>query len=110
MEQWEIDLRKQLENGKWTWKYDNYFRTPQKETPNPDKIAKILWNRIENVICPTLIVRGAQSDLVAEKITEKMSVNMKKATLVTVENAGHLVPGDNPSGFQIAITNFINKL
>jgi len=101
---------KQLKNGKWTWKYDSYFRTPQNETPNPDKIAKILWNRIENVICPTLIVRGAQSDLVSGKITEKMSVNMKKATLVTVENAGHLVPGDNPSGFQIAITNFINKL
>ena len=50
------------------------------------------------------------SDLVAGEITEKMALRMNNATLVTVENAGHLVPGDNPAGFQIAINNFLNQL
>ncbi len=101
---------KQMENGKWTWKYDSFFRTPQKHIQNPDKIAKTLWSRLEKVMCPTLIVRGAQSDLVASEITEKMSNIMNNATIVTVKNAGHLVPGDNPAGFQTAINNFLNKL
>ena len=101
---------KQMENGKWTWKYDSFFRTPQKHIQNPDKIAKTLWSRLGKVMCPTLIVRGAQSDLVASEITEKMSNIMNNATIVTVKNAGHLVPGDNPAGFQTAINNFLNKL
>ncbi len=101
---------KQLKNGKWTWKYDSFFRSPQRVVQNPDQTAKTLWNRLENVTCPALIVRGAQSDLVAGEITEKMALRMNNATLVTVENAGHLGPGDNPEGFQIAINNFLNQL
>jgi pimeloyl-ACP methyl ester carboxylesterase len=56
------------------------------------------------------VVRGAKSDIVALDTAENMHRRIPNGRLATVEGAGHLVMGDNPSGFQRAVTEFLAGL
>ena len=85
---------RQLPDGKWTWKYDKVFRTPG-ATP-PSWPSERLWECLENIRCPTLIVRGSESDVFAEDTMARMLEVIPDSTSVTVPRAGHLVAGDNP--------------
>lgn len=98
---------KQLPNGKWTWKYDRFLRSPANNLSPDPKLNNKLWRLLDNLRCPVLIVRGAQSNVMSKNIAEKMCTRIPNATLATVENAGHLVMGDNPSGFELAIGGFL---
>ena len=101
---------KQLPNGKWTWKYDRVLRTPGGR-PSPDtKTAERLWRYVDSLKCPTLVVRGAASDVVALETAEQMRRRIPKGQLATVEGAGHLVMGDNPSGFERVVRAFLQGL
>jgi pimeloyl-ACP methyl ester carboxylesterase len=101
---------KQLPNGKWTWKYDKILRSPERKFgPNPELTAR-LWGYIESLQCPTLVVRGALSDIVALETAESMHKRIPKGKLATVEKAGHLVMGDNPAGFEQAVTTFLAEI
>ena len=101
---------KQLPNGKWTWKYDRVLRTPGGR-PSPDhKTAERLWGYVDSLKCPTLIVRGAASDVVALETAEQMRLRIPNGQLATVEGAGHLVMGDNPSGFERMVSAFLQGL
>ena len=66
-----------------------------------------LWMALEAVNCPTLIVRGADSDIGSPETVAEMVRRIPSATATTVANAGHLVPGDNPVGFIQAIERFL---
>ncbi len=102
---------KQLPNGKWTWKYDKVLRSPERRMfhQDPETVAR-LWGYVEGLQRPTLVVRGAKSDIVALDTAENMHRRIPNGRLATVEGAGHLVMGDNPSGFQRAVTEFLAGL
>ena len=99
---------KQLPSGKWTWKYDKRFRQPggRRFQQDPEMTAR-LWGYLESLACPTLVARGAQSDIIALDTAGNMHERIPNGRLATVENAGHLVMGDNPSGFERAVTEFL---
>ncbi len=69
-----------------------------------------LWEYLEKLSCPTLIVRGADSDIIAMDTAESMTSKIAYGRLATVEGAGHLVMGDNPSGFLDKVNEFLNSL
>ena len=104
------NLRK-LPNGKWTWKYDKILRSPGRMagTQDPD-LTNRLWNYVESLQCPTLVVRGDKSDIIATNTADEMANRIPNGKVAIVENAGHLVMGDNPSGFESAVTQFIKTL
>ncbi len=88
---------RQMENGKWTWKYDRLLRDPnyRRQAASQDQ----LWAYWESVKCPSLIIRGGNSDvLTSETVAEMTSRNPFSESAVVLES-GHLVPGDNPAGF-----------
>ena len=99
---------KQLPNGRWTWKYDRRLRQPggRRFQHDPDT-TKRLWGYLERLECPTLVVRGSQSDIVALDTADGMHQRIPNGRLATVEKAGHLVMGDNPSGFERVVTEFL---
>ena len=99
---------KQLPSGKWTWKYDKRLREPggRNFRHDPEMTAR-LWGYLESLACPTLVVRGAQSDIIALDTAGDMHSRIPNGRMATVENAGHLVMGDNPSGFERAVTEFL---
>ena len=100
---------KQLSNGKWTWKYDKVLRSPNRKVPGPD-YAELLWNHIEMLDIPTLVVIGSNSDMVNLETANELHKRIKNSRLSTVAGAGHLVMGDNPAGFEKAVREFIYEL
>ena len=101
---------KQLPSGKWTWKYDKRLRAPDRRMTTDPETAQRLWGYLAGLQCPTLIVRGADSDMVALDTADRMRERIPNGRVATVEKAGHLVTGDNPSGFERAVSTFLGEL
>ena len=99
---------REREDGKWTWKYDKLLRTPGHQTPQLS--TEQLWEAVAKISCPTLVVRGGDSDIFANETMEKMSEVIPNCSTVTVPNAGHLVAGDNPTDFLAAVSNFYKEI
>ncbi|MBM3944070.1 MAG: alpha/beta hydrolase, partial [SAR202 cluster bacterium] len=99
---------KQMPNGKWTWKYDKALRKPGSRQAATPQETNRLWGYLESLRCPTLVVRGVSSDTISEDIALEMVRRIPRARLAVVPNAGHLVPGDNPSGFLEVLNEFLN--
>ena len=99
---------RQAPNGKWTWKYDRVLRDPHR--PREVVPADEQWRRIEAISCPTLLVRGAESDILAQETAAEMAVRMQDCKVVEVEGAGHLVPGDNPRQFVAVVSGWLDEL
>ena len=101
---------KQLPSGRWSWKYDKRLRAPGRRMGADPEAAVRLWGYVESLQCPTLVVRGGASDVVALETADAMRGRIPNGKLATVENAGHLVMGDNPAGFQRAVAEFLAEL
>jgi pimeloyl-ACP methyl ester carboxylesterase len=48
-----------------------------------------LWPMYEGIRCPTLVLRGAQSDILSSEVAAEMTSRGPKATLVEVPGVGH---------------------
>ena len=101
---------KELPSGKWTWKYDRALRSPGRRMGSDAETEKRLWGYLETLQCPTLLVRGGASDIVATDTADRMHKAIPNSRIATIEGAGHLVMGDSPSGFQAAVTEFLASL
>ncbi|MBI4307422.1 MAG: alpha/beta hydrolase [Chloroflexi bacterium] len=102
--QWNL---KQLPNGKWTWKYDKRFRTTEFEQAR----GRVdLWPYVRRIQCPTILVRGALSDVLSGDAAKKVVDNIRNCQYAVVEKAGHTVMGDNPEGFLAAVRPFLEGL
>jgi len=51
---------------------------------------------LENIACPTLVLCGAQDVLTPVELHEEMSEKVPKASLVVIEDCGHLSPLERP--------------
>ena len=96
---------KELPNGKIGWRYDPEIRAQRRDgtgaTP-PD-----LWEPLGRVTCPTLIVRGSETDTLSLEVAERMVETLSDGKLVHVENAAHMVFEDNPEGFNASLADFL---
>ena len=68
---------------------------------------KEVWSVIPNISCPTLIVRGTETDILPLEVAERMVQVMPKARLVHVEQAGHMLMEDNPLRFLEVVREFL---
>ena len=94
-------------DGKWTWKYDKLLRVPGYRPPSWD--AEKLWKCVASIKCPTLIVRGSESDIFSSEVMERMLRLIPQSSAAIVPGAGHLVAGDNPPGFLSALRSFLQE-
>jgi pimeloyl-ACP methyl ester carboxylesterase len=94
-----------LAGGGFTWKYDRALRDAIREgrmrTPTD------LWPQWRAIACPTLLVRGAMSDVLSDETAKRMVDESSVARLVVVPGAGHTVPGDQPEAFQSLLREFL---
>lgn len=96
---------KELPNGKVGWKYDGLIREQRRNGTVPP--AEDLWPALPNISCPSLIVRGAETDLLSSETAERMLATLPNPALVEIARAGHMVFEDNPGDFITAVREFL---
>jgi len=101
---------KQLPSGKWTWKYDKILRSESKMLNHNQEYVNKLWLYADCINIPTLIVRGSESDVISMNTAEELHKRIINSQLITIEDAGHLVVGDNPSKFGKAVKEFLSDV
>jgi len=82
----EILLRKEAD-GRYRFHYDPRIAEPyRKEIPEGDIEVWPTWDAVR---CPTLVIRGAQSDLLSRETAQAMTQRGPKAKLVELTGIGH---------------------
>ncbi len=99
---------KQLPNGKWTWKYDKALRAGERSFQA--SALQNLWDDVRAIRCPTLIIKGGESDILSAESAAKLQEAIPGSRLAVVPGAGHSVMGDNPAAFVGAVRPFLNGL
>lgn len=91
--------------GKVVWHYDAAIRENRRKgggTPDVD-----LWPKLAAISCPTLIVRGEESDILSPDVAARMVEEMPDAKCIEVPKAGHMVFEDNPDVFNAILAEFL---
>ncbi len=91
-------------DGRWTYKYD-----PAIGGPGLQSDFERLWESVRDIRCPTLLVRGAESNVLAEETVSRFLAEVPGSEASVVAGAGHSVMGDNPEGFLEAVRPFLAR-
>ena len=97
---------KDLPNGKVGWRYDLAIREQRRYgtgAPVPD-----LWPALRRIACPTLVIRGGESDTLGTDVAREMEQGLVQGKVVEVPRAGHMVFEDNPEDFIYQLTSFLS--
>jgi len=104
-------LRKNLtrgDDGRWRWHWDPAFlqrgTEPEREIRH-DRAA----DAARRITVPTLLVRGAHSDIVSEEGLSEMRELIPHAQSVEVGSAGHMIAGDDNDVFTSELLQFIES-
>jgi pimeloyl-ACP methyl ester carboxylesterase len=96
---------RRADDARWTWKYDPQTLVERSAAEILDP-RQALWARLAAITCPTLVVRGAQSEIFAPADAERFVRALPRGRFVTVPAARHTVQTDNPKGLVAAIEAF----
>ena len=96
---------RELPGGKIGWRYDLVIRDHMRRGTSPP--APDQWPDLPGIACPTLIVRGVETDLLTAEVACRMVSTLPDGRLAEVQGAGHMVFEDNPDGFLEAVKGFI---
>lgn len=94
-------------DGRWRWRYDPRRYRPEVHD-GPGDMERLL-PLAERVRCPTLVIRGADSRVLTEERAEAFVARVPSAALVTVADAGHMVPRDAPDAAVAEIQAFLQE-
>ena len=88
-------------DGRWMWKHS----PDAARRWNPEDLSEA----VREIRCPTLVVRGAESEVFDPEIAAAMSDAIPCAVLSTIEGSGHSVPMDRPAEFEEALRRFFHS-
>jgi pimeloyl-ACP methyl ester carboxylesterase len=74
-------------DGAWRWKMDPAYITQRVQKGPPTRPD--LWPALARIHAPTLVVWGADSDVLSEKQARRMVETLPKGKLVTARGVGH---------------------
>jgi len=104
---------KQRADGRFVLKQDTSYRggsrwdsaeLAKREETNQER----MWKALEGLASPTLVVRGAASDIMSPDVADRMVDDvLANGQLAVVAQAGHSVMTDNPEGFADAVGEFV---
>ena len=93
-EQWHklaADVLREGDDGQWVRHYDMGLAEPLRgataEKAKADEA--MLWAAYDAIRCPTVLVRGANSDLLSHATAQQMLTRGPKPQLVEIANTGH---------------------
>jgi esterase len=96
---------RQLPDGTLTYKYDRELRR------NPralfDHTPDELWAAWRAVSCPVLLVRGANSDVLAADTAQRMLVENPNVSFASIPDCGHSITLDRPDALVEVVTPWL---
>jgi pimeloyl-ACP methyl ester carboxylesterase len=108
---------RQREDGRYVLKMDPALRegmgrhggeTSEERERLERELGEAQWKALAAIPCPTLVVRGAASDVFSPEVADRMVEEvLPNGRLAVVARAGHSVMTDNPEGFREAVTDFV---
>src|SRR6266849_5635585 len=99
---------RQQPDGSWKLKYDRRrFQRLDQDSHRAERAA--LADGLAHITCPTLVVRGGESDVFHEEDGIRLAQRLPDGKFVTVPRAGHTVQGDNPKDLVAEIRRFLGK-
>jgi pimeloyl-ACP methyl ester carboxylesterase len=109
----EHGLRKR-DDGKYELKMDTAYRGVDGPRLGAEAMAAreaehvaSMWAALRALEAPTLVVRGAASDIMSPDVADRMVEEvLRRGSLAVVARAGHSVMTDNPEGFAEAVCRF----
>ena len=90
---------KRREDGRWVWKHSPGVARHWHPADLSDTLREIR--------CPTLVLRGGESEVLDPPSAARMVHAIPRAELVTIEGSGHSVPMDRPAEFERALREFL---
>jgi pimeloyl-ACP methyl ester carboxylesterase len=91
---------RQLDNGKWAWRYDRLRPELALETGD-------LWSDVSALTMPTMLVTGGESGFVTAEHRDEMRRRLPSIRIETVPGAGHAVQSDQPRALSALLAGFL---
>ena len=105
-------LKKNLrlgDDGRYHWHWDPAFLEAAARGARGRRIGALV-EAAKTLSIPTLLVRGRMSDVVSEKGAREFLEMVPHAEFVDVENAAHMVAGDQNDRFADAVIEFLERV
>lgn len=106
-------LRRNLRwrDGRWFWHWDPRF--VDGDAPTPERPGRADPERAcaaaARITVPTLLVRGAASQVVSTAVAEELRALIPHAEQIDVADAGHMVTGDDNDVFTAGLRAFLEQ-
>lgn len=104
-------LRKNLRqrDGRWYWHWDPRILDHPENGPAGAVAREIRARRAaESVTVPTLLIRGAQSDVVSDSGAQDLLRTIAGSRQIDVSGAGHMVSGDDNDVLSEGLVEFLD--
>jgi pimeloyl-ACP methyl ester carboxylesterase len=99
---------RQRADGRFYWHWDPKFLAPAHRL-NPQDYQERMDAATARIRVPTLLVRGAMSDIVTAEAAAELQRTIPGCEVVDVAGAGHMVAGDRNDVFNAAISGFLKR-
>ena len=103
-------LKKNLrlrDDGRYYWHWDPKFI--QSRNSNRTEYRKRQQNYAESVEVPTLLIRGALSNVVTQEEVDQFLKTINHTEFIEIEKAAHMIAGDRNDIFANAAIQFLQK-
>ena len=100
-------------DGSYAWAFDPIFRDATARPPEPDpgqRLLQNLWDSVEHVQCPVMIVTGSETDMITPEAIQRLHRRILGSRRSLIEEAGHSVPTDQPGPLTQHIREFLQSL
>ena len=101
------------DDGVYVWDFDPILRDPTSRPPDPDpgqRRLSDLWDCADRVQCPTMIVRGSETDMLTPEAIQRLHRRVSGSRVSLIEDAGHSVPTDQPAALSLNIREFLQSI
>jgi pimeloyl-ACP methyl ester carboxylesterase len=104
-----MKVLRQRQDGRWYWHWDpKFIANDRREVPRME-YQVLLEAAVSNIRVPTLLVRGALSDVVTDDGVTDFLAKVPTARAVEVGGAAHMVAGDRNDAFAAAVIDFLER-
>lgn len=97
------------DDGRWHWTLDMAGIAAARLAADPDGPVD-LWRCVDELRCPTLVLRGGRSDFLPVRTCERMAQRQPRLRWAEVPGAGHYVHDDRPDEFVARVVAFLAEV